>query len=192
MVGVGVEQGIFIAIALSLFRHVRHSYKPHTMVLRPDTATGTMEVEPVRAGIQTEPGLIVYRFSSDLFYANCQRFAQDITLLVDTAPQPVHCLVVDCSAITDIDYSAARVVHDVLERLKAERIQVFSGVCCLMRGRIWSATILPRPWGSRIFSSSCMWRWRPRAGLQPADTLPDHVKSHEKDHAGEKACQPPG
>lgn len=127
VVGVGVEQGIFIAIALSLFRHVRHSYKPHTMVLRPDTATGTMEVEPVRAGIQTEPGLIVYRFSSDLFYANCQRFAQDITLLVDTAPQPVHCLVVDCSAITDIDYSAARVVHDVLERLKAEQIQVFFG-----------------------------------------------------------------
>ncbi|MFT8885886.1 MAG: SulP family inorganic anion transporter [Acetobacter papayae] len=127
VVGVGVEQGIFIAIALSLFRHVRHSYKPHTMVLRPDTATGTMEVEPVRAGIQTEPGLIVYRFSSDLFYANCQRFAQDITLLVDTAPQPVHCLVVDCSAITDIDYSAARGVHDVLERLKTERIQVFFG-----------------------------------------------------------------
>ena len=127
VVGVGVEQGIFIAIALSLFRHVRHSYRPHTMVLRSDAATGTMEVEPVQAGAQTEPGLIIYRFSSDLFYANCQLFSQDITLLIDTAPVPVRCLVVDCSAITDIDYSAARVVRDVLERLHARHVQVFFG-----------------------------------------------------------------
>ena len=30
---VGVEQGILLAIALSLFRHVRHSYRPHTAML---------------------------------------------------------------------------------------------------------------------------------------------------------------
>ena len=36
---VGVEQGILLAVALSLLRHVRHSYRPHTSVLAPD-ATG--------------------------------------------------------------------------------------------------------------------------------------------------------
>src|SRR5262249_39060422 len=30
VVAVGVEQGILLAMALSLFRHVRHSYRPHT------------------------------------------------------------------------------------------------------------------------------------------------------------------
>ncbi|MBO1324986.1 SulP family inorganic anion transporter [Acetobacter sp. TBRC 12305] len=127
VVSIGVEQGIFIAIALSLFRHVRHSYKPHTLVLRPDAATGAMEAEPVRAGMQTEPGLVIYRFCADLFYANCTLFAEDITLLVNSAPQPVHCLVVDCSAITDIDYSAAAVVRDVLARLQARQVHVFFG-----------------------------------------------------------------
>ena len=39
VVAIGVEQGILLAIALSLFRHVRHSYRPHTMMLVPD-ATG--------------------------------------------------------------------------------------------------------------------------------------------------------
>ena len=28
--------GILLAVALSLLRHVRHSYRPHTMVLAPD------------------------------------------------------------------------------------------------------------------------------------------------------------
>ncbi|MFT8676623.1 MAG: SulP family inorganic anion transporter, partial [Acetobacter sp.] len=127
VVSVGVEQGIFIAIALSLFRHVHHSYKPHTLVLRPDAATGAMEAEPVAAGVQTEPGLVIYRFCADLFYANCTLFADDIALLVSTARQPVRCLVVDCSAITDIDYSAAAVVRDVLVRLQARQVHVFFG-----------------------------------------------------------------
>ena len=37
VVAVGVEQGILLAMALSLFRHVRHSYRPHTMMLAPDS-----------------------------------------------------------------------------------------------------------------------------------------------------------
>ena len=36
VVTLGVEQGILLAIALSLFRHVRHSYRPHTMMFLPD------------------------------------------------------------------------------------------------------------------------------------------------------------
>src|SRR6202041_4015400 len=35
VVAIGVEQGILLAIALSLFRHVRHSYNPHTIMLMP-------------------------------------------------------------------------------------------------------------------------------------------------------------
>src|SRR6202042_1969044 len=38
VVAIGVEQGILLAIALSLFRHVRHSYKPHTIILAPNSS----------------------------------------------------------------------------------------------------------------------------------------------------------
>ena len=127
VVSIGVEQGIFIAIALSLFRHVRHSYRPHTMVLRPDPATHELEASPVRAGMQTEPGLVIYRFCADLFYANCSLFAEDIDLLLCNPSTPVRCVVVDCSAITDIDYSAASVVRDVLFRLQMRGVRVIFG-----------------------------------------------------------------
>ena len=71
VVVIGVEQGILLAIALSLFRHVRHSYSPHTMMLAPNPA-GQWVPMPATPGKETEPGLIVYRFGSDLFYANAQ------------------------------------------------------------------------------------------------------------------------
>ncbi len=53
--GIGVEEGILIAIALSLVRHVRHSYEPHTMVLRPDPRDVWIG-RKARAGEQTRPG----------------------------------------------------------------------------------------------------------------------------------------
>jgi hypothetical protein len=45
---------------------------------------GLAVIGPVRApatcGSQTEPGLIIYRFGADLFYANVDRFADEARL----------------------------------------------------------------------------------------------------------------
>jgi MFS superfamily sulfate permease-like transporter len=45
------------------------------------------------------PGLLVYRFSAPLFFANCSLFRDRIEALIDTAPQPVRGVVVDGGAI---------------------------------------------------------------------------------------------
>ncbi|GEB36914.1 SulP family inorganic anion transporter [Gluconacetobacter liquefaciens] len=127
VVGVGVEQGIFLAIALSLFRHVRHSYRPHSMVLLVDDATGLLEPVPAGRGMQTEAGLVIYRFGADLFYANCSRFADDVRLLVNSAPTPLRCLIVDASAITDLDFSAAGMLRDLLAELRGQGVHVLFG-----------------------------------------------------------------
>jgi SulP family sulfate permease len=120
---IGVEHGILMAVALSLLRHVRHSYRPHTMVLAPGD-DGMWVPVPAVPGIQTEPGLIVYRFGADLFYANDHFFVDDTRRLIDAAPSAVRWFVVDASAITDLDYSAARSVGELCEALKHSGIEV--------------------------------------------------------------------
>lgn len=120
---VGVEQGILLAVALSLLRHVRHSYLPHTAVLLPNEA-GRWVPTPAIPGCETKPGLIVYRFGADLFYANDHRFADEVRTLIARAPHPVKCFLVDASAITDLDFSAARTVRDLLEDLGARGLRV--------------------------------------------------------------------
>jgi MFS superfamily sulfate permease-like transporter len=126
VVAIGVEQGILLAIALSLFRHVRHSYLPHTLMYEPD-ATGRWIPGPVRAGAVTEPGLIVYRFGADLFYANQLRFCDEVRRLVAHAPAPLRYFVVDAAAITDIDYSAARSVRTLIEDLQKGGVRIIFG-----------------------------------------------------------------
>jgi high affinity sulfate transporter 1 len=133
VVAIGVEEGILLAIALSLFRHVRHSYRPHTMMLVPDTS-GRWTPTPVTPGKETEPGLIVYRFGADLFYANHNRFADEVRALVEHAPTSVHWFVVDAGAITNIDYSAAQSLRDLLGDLAHEGVgMVFARVRSSLR-----------------------------------------------------------
>jgi high affinity sulfate transporter 1 len=123
---VGLEQGILLAIGLSLLRHVRQSYLPHTSILAPGPG-GRWVPAPAVPGEQTEPGLIVYHFGADLFYANENRFTDEVRDLIARAPVPVHWLVVDAGAITAIDYSAARAVHDLCDDLKNAGVEIVFG-----------------------------------------------------------------
>ncbi len=137
VVALGVEQGILLAIVLSLFRHVRHSYRPHTMMLAPDA-----------------PGLIAYRFGADLFYANANRFTDEVRALVRQAPTPVRWFVVDCSAITDIDYSAAQVMRDLLDEFARREITVlFARVNPYMRADMDRHCLTPVVGEKRIFGT---------------------------------------
>jgi SulP family sulfate permease len=116
---VGVEQGIVLAMVLSLLRIVRHSYHPHTAVLV-ESDSGIWRLIPAVPGALSAPGLVIYRFGAALFYANAGRFSDDIRCLVGPAPSPVRWLLVDAGAITQVDYTAARVVRQLQEDL-AER-----------------------------------------------------------------------
>ncbi|HEX9140164.1 MAG TPA: SulP family inorganic anion transporter [Steroidobacteraceae bacterium] len=129
----GVEQGILLAIALSLLRHVNHSYRPHTSILLPAAPDGWKQVPPV-PGILTAPGLILYRFSADLFYANDNQFANEVRALVEQAPLPVRWFVIEASAITDLDYSAARTLRDLAVELRQRNVTlVFARVSPYLR-----------------------------------------------------------
>jgi sulfate permease, SulP family len=120
---IGVEQGVLLAITLSLLRHVRQSYRPHTAVLQFDPAHGWI-AEPAVPGQQTEPGFILYRFGADLFYANATGFADQARVLVTGAPHPVRWLVIEADAITNLDYTAARVILTLIKELAREKIGI--------------------------------------------------------------------
>ena len=116
VVVIGVEQGILLAMVLSLFRHVRHSYWPHTAVLV-EEGSGQWRPTAVVPGALSGPGLVIFQFGADLFYANAGRFAEDVRGLVERALTPVTWLVVDAGAITNVDYSAARVLRALQDDL---------------------------------------------------------------------------
>jgi MFS superfamily sulfate permease-like transporter len=117
VVGIGVEQGILLALVLSLLGHVHHSYKPHTALILPDPAEHWRMDRVTPGKFVVEPGLVMYWFGADLFYANVGRFTQEARSLVTESSSRVHWLAVDAGAITDIDYSAGEALKELREDL---------------------------------------------------------------------------
>jgi MFS superfamily sulfate permease-like transporter len=120
---VGVEQGILLAMTFSLLRIVRHSYSPHTGVLVKDQK-GEWRVTPVVPGVVTEPGVVIYRFGAPLFYANANRFSEQIRGLVGRESAPVQWVVVDGGPITHLDFTAARSVRQLQEDLTSSGVRL--------------------------------------------------------------------
>ena len=113
---VGVEDGILLAMIVSLLRVVRHSYHPHSGVLVADL-NGAWTLTPAAPNVVTEPGLVLYRFGATLFYANVGRFVEEISRIVQPMPSEVRWVVVDAEAMTHVDYSSAKVVIELNRNL---------------------------------------------------------------------------
>jgi sulfate permease, SulP family len=112
----GVEDGILIALVLSLLQHVRHSYQPSVGV-KTQTKEGNWQVGAVVPGRMAAPGLLVYWFGSDLFYANVDRFATHVRKLAIESPVILSWLVVDAGAITGVDYTAGGTLKELIKEL---------------------------------------------------------------------------
>ncbi len=120
VVVIGVEQGIILAILLSILLHVRRHYLPRDAVVRWDTRGELVETQPT-PGVQSEPGLIVYRFGAGLFYANAARLTEEVTELVDL-PTPPRWFVLLAEAIDDVDYTGGKTLVELADQLQQRRI----------------------------------------------------------------------
>lgn len=111
---VGVGGGILWAIVASIVHNLTHTARPSNSVLT--VAEDKTRIENMVApGLQTRPGLIVYRFAANLFYANSPRLVEDVRLLMETAPDPVRIFVLDASEIHSIDWTSAESLKKVIE-----------------------------------------------------------------------------
>ncbi|MGZ6545151.1 MAG: SulP family inorganic anion transporter [Actinomycetota bacterium] len=118
VVVVGVEQGILLAMVLSVLDHLRRGYHPRdTVVVRTDQ--GGFRSIPVKAATEDiEPGLVIYRFAASLYYANANQFGGEIHGILERSQgAPTWCCI-DAAAIGDIDYSAGETIVSVHAQMR--------------------------------------------------------------------------
>lgn len=116
VVFVGVEQSILLAIVLSLVAHTRHGYHVKNMLVVPAKTIGWQQ-QPVSTKGQIVPGLVIYRFMHNMYYANSQLLNNEITGLVRSANPSLSWFCIDAAAVNDVDYTAAetlRALHGAL------------------------------------------------------------------------------
>jgi SulP family sulfate permease len=123
VVFVGVEQGIVVAIVLSLIDHTRRGYHPTNLLLAPG-AGGIFQPNTLESQVQAEPGLVIYRFTHSMYFANSQQLSQEVTTLVNQAEPPLRWFCIDVSSVDDIDYSAAETLRALCQTLKEKGVRL--------------------------------------------------------------------
>lgn len=119
---VGIEQGVVLALILSLADRTRLSARPRDIVLARET--GTDHWIPPNTGHPTEgvPGVVVYMPLAPMWFGNAQFLTDRMRQLVDEAPQPVRVLILDAAGASDIDYTGAAALDGLINELKGRGI----------------------------------------------------------------------
>jgi MFS superfamily sulfate permease-like transporter len=118
---VGVEQGILLAIVLSLLDRARRAYEPSEET---PISGGVVSARAAERMPDTDPaavaGVLAYRFGASLFFANATHFDERVRELVASADPAVHTLVIDAGAMSDIDVTGADVLRDLASDLATQ------------------------------------------------------------------------
>ncbi|NBX05154.1 MAG: sulfate permease [Betaproteobacteria bacterium] len=112
---IGVESGLVIGVLVSLGLFLLRASRPHiaTLGLMP----GTEHFRNVsRHAVRVSPRLLCLRVDASMFFANARTIEDRINAEVASRPELEHVLL-QCSAVNDIDASALESLHSVAARL---------------------------------------------------------------------------
>jgi SulP family sulfate permease len=123
VVVIGVEPGIILAMVLSLLDHVRRGYRPRNSLVAKAKGGGWDQL-PLSSLAQYEPGLMAYRFSHSLYYANAELFSEQVAKLASEAGPELEWFCLDAVAIDDVDYSGAAALTSAHEVLNEKGIRL--------------------------------------------------------------------
>lgn len=114
--GFGVELGITVGVALSLFLHLFRSSRPHYAIV--GQVPGTEHFRNVkRHDVVVSPDVLSIRIDESLYFANARYFEDEINEAVAKDDQIKH-VVLMCSAVNFIDASALESLEAINHRLE--------------------------------------------------------------------------
>ncbi len=149
---VGVIEGIFISIALALLVLIWNAWHPHFAVLaRVDGSKGFHDVKRHPEG-RFVPGVVLFRWDEQLFFANAEIFREKVLQAVDSASSHTLRVIVVADAITDIDITASDVLINLHAELGRRNIELwFAGLKGPVKDRLRTYGSLEKM-GHDIFS----------------------------------------
>jgi len=113
--GFGVETGVSAGVILSIGLHLYKTSRPH--VAEVGLVSGTQHFRNVlRHKVETDDTVLTLRVDESLYFVNA-RFLEDLIQDRTTRDSPVKNVVLMCSAVNEIDFSALESLEAINRRL---------------------------------------------------------------------------
>ena len=114
--GLGVEIGVASGVAISVLLHLYKTSRPH--VAEVGLVPGSQHFRNIhRHEVSTDPTLVTLRVDESLYFVNA-RFLEDMVQRRVTDGCAIRNVVLMCSAVNEVDYSALESLEAINHRLK--------------------------------------------------------------------------
>lgn len=114
--GLGVEIGVAAGVAISVLLHLYKTSRPH--VAEVGLVPGSQHFRNIhRHEVSTDPTLVTLRVDESLYFVNA-RFLEDLVQRRVTDGCAIRNVVLMCSAVNEVDYSALESLEAINHRLK--------------------------------------------------------------------------
>ena len=113
--GVGVEAGVSAGVALSILLHLYKTSRPH--IAEVGLVPGTEHFRNIlRHKVETDPKVLTLRVDESLYFANA-RYLEDYVHARVARDKDIRHVILQCSAINEIDFSALESLEAINTRL---------------------------------------------------------------------------
>jgi MFS superfamily sulfate permease-like transporter len=120
----GAIPGISLAIVIAVIEFLWDGWRPHSAVLgQVDNISGYHDISRYPQARQM-PGLVILRWDAPLFFANAELFRDRALQAIADAPEPVRWLLVAAEPVTSVDVTAADVLCELDDNLRAANIEL--------------------------------------------------------------------
>jgi high affinity sulfate transporter 1 len=123
----GILAGLAFAVLLSFLALLYRASNPSWAVLGkvPGEDRDVFEDLDEYPDGKTYPGLIIFRFDQQLFFANAPNFKEAIRSLVKSADPPAKTVLIDAEDMPDVDTTGTDMLAELIEELARSDVQVW-------------------------------------------------------------------
>jgi len=119
----GVEIGVLAGIVVSVALHLHRTSRPHIAIV--GQVPGTEHYRNVqRHQVVTDPSIISMRIDESLFFVNASYMEAAIYAEVAMRDERLQHVILQCTAVNEIDLSALEVLESIVETLQEQAIQL--------------------------------------------------------------------
>jgi high affinity sulfate transporter 1 len=124
VVVLGTLQGILVAVVLSMLTllHLANSPPVYVLARKPGSAVFRPRA-PEHPDDETEPGLLILRTVGRVYFGNAATVGEKMRQLIGSEPPRV--ILIDCSAIPDIEYTAAKMLVEAEAEFRASGVELW-------------------------------------------------------------------
>lgn len=122
VLALGPLRAVIIAFLLSAVDVVRRASTPFIGALKPLPDGSAYVPGEDLSGSMPVPGLIVFRFGAELFFANATSFQERVKQVVEEAGPSLRWFVLDAEAISDVDTTGADALAEVVDYFDKRQI----------------------------------------------------------------------